>query len=139
MNETTETLKNGTIGDKLPENKIQNMPEKKYSPLEETVDKYSTELPTDMQSFYKTLSHPYNTIFTQTYTAYKTAGVPNPEKEAVKVIGAMIGAELIDFAEKKGHNYEHTARQAVTEIMQNLGYTRPEIENYFPTNKSRGK
>lgn len=138
-NKTTEILKTGTIGDKLPDNKTPDMPEKKYIPLEETVDKYKSELPTDMQEFYKTLSSPYQRAFTQIYAAYKAVGIPNPEREAIKIMGAMIGAELLDFAEKqeKGYNYKQAARQASREIMQHVGYNAADIEKYVPTNETK--
>jgi len=138
-NKTTGTMKSGTIGDKLPDNKTPDMAEKKYIPLEEAVDKYSAELPPDMQSFYRTLPQPYHAMLAQVYTAYKAVGMPNPEREAIKIMGAMIGAELIDFAERqeKGYNYKQAARTAATEIMQNLGYHSTDIEKYFPTNETK--
>jgi len=120
-----------TIENKIPENKTPDMPEKKYIPLEDKINKYEPDLPTDLQQFYKTLPAAYQPAFTQIYTAYKAAGFPNPEKEAVKVMGAMMCARMLDTASDTRRYSQKMAEKLAADILQNLGYHATEIKEYF--------
>jgi hypothetical protein len=99
----------------------------KSLPLEERVDEYKTTLPIDLQQFYKTLPAPYQQALAQVYTAYRAVGIPNPEHEAIKTIGAKLYENVMGI----GRYRDVMAEQVLKGFLHNIGYQPTEIEQYF--------